>query len=62
MITPASKEVDFRFVARSEDDWAVAKQMQKELAKKYPVQRAILRMRNPHEPGQFPLSNERFVI
>jgi|HubBroStandDraft_4_1064222.scaffolds.fasta_scaffold1334789_1 hypothetical protein len=27
--------------------------MQKVLAKKYPVQRAILRMKNLYEPGQF---------
>src|SRR5260370_35453503 len=55
MRTSTIREVDFRFVVRSEDDWHVPEKMQMELAKKYPVKRVILRMRNPTEPG-FPVT------
>jgi hypothetical protein len=55
MTISTNKEVDFRFVVRSADDWSAAEEMQKELAKKYPVERAMLRMKNPTEPG-FPVT------
>jgi hypothetical protein len=55
MTISTNKEIEFRFVVRSADDWGVAQEMQQVLAKKYPVERAVLRMRNPHEPG-FPVT------
>lgn len=60
MVIQRNISVDFRVVVRSNDDWPHAEELQRELAKKYPIERIILRMRNPVDPG-FPVTTTLVV-